>query len=200
MSFEKYFKASSYATIISAMVALFLAGGLHFGLAICFAAVVVLAWKIEGTKWQLSERIGLVVVLLSVPLFIIDWQLQKATGEPTGRFGVTALAHLIIFLAAVKLLQVKKDRDWVFLYLISFFEVLLAAGLSFSPVFLGTLTLYLLCGLCAVTAFEIQKARRSVAHTETRLLVPPDSRVFRKSARRSWRNTEAARLPFVAVS
>ena len=82
-------------------------------------------------------------------------------GEPAERLGVTALAHLIVFLSAVKLLQVKKDRDWVFLYLISFFEVLLAAGLSFSPVFLGTLTLYLLCGLSAVTAFEIQKARRS---------------------------------------
>jgi transglutaminase-like putative cysteine protease len=100
----------------------------------------------------------------------------------------------------VKLVQVKKDRDWVFLYLISFFEILLAAGLSFSPVFLGTLTLYLLCGLSAVTAFEIQKARRSVIYTETRLLVPPDSRVFKKTGQRSWRNSEAARLPLVAVA
>ena len=80
----------------------------------------------------------------------------------------------------MKLLQVKKDRDWVFLYLISFFEVLLAAGLSFSPIFLGMLALYLLAGLSAVTAFEIQKARRAVTRTETRLLVPPDSRVFRR--------------------
>src|ERR1051326_7097661 len=124
-------------------------------------------------------------VLLSIPLFYLDWHYQKELGEPVERLGVTALAHLIVFLSAVKLLQIKKDRDWVFLYLISFFEVLLAAGLSFSPVFLGTLTLYLLCGLSAVTAFEIQKARRSVRHTETRLLVPPDSRLFRKG-RRSW--------------
>src|SRR5687767_1532964 len=200
MSFEKYFKASSYATIVSAMLALFLAGGLHFGLAICFAAVAVLAWKFEDTKWQLSERTGLLVVLLSVPLFIIDWQFQKATGEPAGRFGVTALAHLIIFLAAVKLLQVKKDRDWVFLYLISFFEVLLAAGLSFSPVFLGTLTLYLLCVLSTIIAFEIQKSRRAIAPSETHLLVPPDSRIFKNSAgRRGKGNAEANRLPFVAL-
>jgi transglutaminase-like putative cysteine protease len=155
---------------------------------------------LENTKWQLPERYGLGIVLLSIPLFYIDWHYQKALGEPAERLGVTALAHLIVFLSGVKLLQVKKDRDWVFLYLISFFEVLLAAGLSFSPVFLGTLTLYLLCGLSAVTAFEIQKARRSIAYTETRLLVPPDSRVFKKSGRRSWRNTEAARLPFVAVT
>lgn len=186
--------------IAVAMLALLLAGGLSIGLALIFLLVMIGSWMLEKTKWQLPERYGLGIVLLSIPLFYLDWQVQKEFGEPTERLGVTALAHLIVFLSAVKLLQVKKDRDWVFLYLISFFEVLLAAGLSFSPVFLGTLTLYLLCGLCAVTAFEIQKARRSLAFTETRLLVPPDSRVFKKSGRRSWRTTEAARLPFVAVA
>ncbi|HEY0761199.1 MAG TPA: DUF3488 and transglutaminase-like domain-containing protein [Pyrinomonadaceae bacterium] len=200
MNFLTYFRAFSYAMIAVAMLALVLAGGLSVGLALVFVLVMIGSWMLEKTKWQLPERYGLGIVLLSIPLFYLDWQVQKEFGEPTERLGVTALAHLIVFLSAVKLLQVKKDRDWVFLYLISFFEVLLAAGLSFSPVFLGTLTLYLLCGLCAVTAFEIQKARRSLAFTETRLLVPPDSRVFKKSGRRSWRTTEAARLPFVAVA
>ncbi len=185
--------------IAVAMLALVLAGGLSPGLALVFLVVMIVSWTLENTKWQLPERYGLGIVLLSIPLFYLDWQYQKAMGEPAERLGVTALAHLIVFLSAVKLLQVKKDRDWVFLYLISFFEVLLAAGLSFSPVFLGTLTLYLLCGLCAVSAFEIQKARRSVTYTETRLLVPPDSRVFKKSGRRSLLSPEAARLPFVAV-
>src|SRR6202008_3550387 len=200
MKFTTYFRAISYAMIGVAMLALMLAGGLSYGLALLFLILIIVCWKLEDTRWQLPERVGLGIVLLSIPLFYVDWQYQKATGEPVERLGVNALAHLIVFLSAVKLLQVKKDRDWVFLYLISFFEVLLAAGLSFSPVFLGTLTLYLLCGLSAVTAFEIQKARRSLAYTETRLLVPPDSRVFKKSGRRSWRTTEAARLPFVAVA
>src|SRR6185503_2814628 len=186
--------------IAVAMLALVLAGGLSMGLALVFVIVMIGSWVLENTKWQLPERYGLGIVLLSIPLFYLDWQYQKHIGEPNERLGVTALAHLIVFLSAVKLLQVKKDRDWVFLYLISFFEVLLAAGLSFSPVFLGTLTLYLLCGLSAVTAFEIQKARRSLAPAETRLLVPPDSRVFKKSGQPSWRATEAARLPVVAVA
>jgi transglutaminase-like putative cysteine protease len=200
MNFLTYFRAFSYAMIAVAMLALVLAGGLSTGLALIFVLVMIGSWMLENTKWQLPERYGLGIVLLSIPLFYLDWQYQKHIGEPNERLGVTALAHLIVFLSAVKLLQVKKDRDWVFLYLISFFEVLLAAGLSFSPIFLGTLTLYLLCALSAVTAFEIQKARRSLAYTETRLLVPPDSRVFKKSGRRSWRTTEAARLPFVAVA
>src|SRR5689334_20261742 len=199
MNFLTYFRAFSYAMIGVAMLALVLAGGLDYTLAVVFLVVMIGSWKLEGTRWQLPERIGLGIVLLSIPLFYVDWHYQKTLGEPVERLGVTALAHLIVFLSAVKLLQTKKDRDWVFLYLISFFEMLLAAGLSFSPVFLGTLTLYLLCGLSAVTAFEIQKARRSTPYAETRLLVPPDSRVFKKSGHRSWWSTEAARLPFVAV-
>lgn len=201
MSFATYFKASSYAMIAVAMLALMLAGGLHLALGTVFAAVMVVAWNLEGTKWQLSERVGLAIVLLSIPLFLLDWKYQRSIGEAPGRLGVNALAHLIIFLSAVKLLQVKSDRDWVFLYLISFFELLLAAGLSFSPVFLGTLTLYLLCALSTVIAFEIRKAQRGVKPAETRLLVPPDSRVFRKLVgTRGKRDIEASRLPLVAAS
>lgn len=196
MKFSSYFRAFSYAMIAVAMLALVLAGGLSYGLALVFLVVMVASWFLEETKWQLPERIGLGIVLLSIPLFYLDWQYQRAIGEPIERLGVNALAHLIVFLSAVKLLQVKKDRDWVFLYLISFFEVLLAAGLSFSPVFLVTLSLYLLAALSAVTAFEIQKSRRVLPSVDTRLLVPPDSSLFRKT---STRRSEGTRLPFVAL-
>jgi transglutaminase-like putative cysteine protease len=200
MNFATYFKVSSYAMIAVATLALTLAGGLPVVLAAVFLLLLGAAWRFEGTKWQLSERTGLIVVLLAIPLFFLDWQYQKTAGELAGRVGVNALAHLIVFLAAVKLLQVKKDRDWVFLYLISFFEVLLAAGLSFSPVFLGSLTLYLLCGFSTIIAFEIQKSKRAIAVSETHLLVPPDSRIFKNAARRrSKRNPEAHRLPLVAL-
>lgn len=198
MSLETYFRVLSYAMIAAATLALTLAGGLHVGLAALFLVAMITAWKFEDTSRQLSERTGLVIVLLSIPLFILDWIYQRSIGEPEGRLGVNALAHLIIFLAAVKLLQVKKNRDWVFLYLISFFSVLLAAGLSFSPIFLGSLTLYLLFGLGTIIAFEIQKSKQAVAPAETRLLVPPDSRIFKNFSRRSKGNVETSRLPWVA--
>ena len=200
MSFKIYFRTFSYATVAVATLTLVLAGGLSVALAALLWLLMVAAWMLEDTGWQLSERTGLIVVLLSIPLFFIDWKYQQSIGEPAGRLGVNSLAHLIVFLSAVKLLQAKKDRDWVFLYLISFFEVLLAAGLSFSPVFLGTLSLYLLCGLSTIIAFEIQKSRRAIAVAETHLLVPPDSRIFRHPRRREGkRNAEANRLPFVAL-
>jgi len=200
MSLEVYFRAFSYATVAVATLTLMLAGGLSVILGALVLFFMAVAWCFEGTRWQLSERTGLVIVLLSIPLFFLDWHYQKTLGEPSARVGVNALAHLIVFLAVVKLLQVKKDRDWVFLYLISFFEVLLAAGLSISPVFLASLTCYLLCGLSTIIAFEIQKSKRAIAPSETHLLVPPDSRIFKNSARRrSKRNAETQRLPLVAL-
>ena len=199
MSIEIYFRAFSYATIAVATLALVLAGGLNTTLAVLFFAILVSAWILEGRKWQLTERMGLVAVLISVPLFLLDWKYQRTLGEPAARLGVAPLAHLIVLLAAVKLLQQKKDRDWVFLYLISFFEILLAAGLSFSPIFLISLSIYMLCGLTTIVAFEIHKAKRSLGETETRLLVAPDSGIFKHPRRYNKRSAEARRLPLVAV-
>src|SRR5437660_9196017 len=187
MSFNTYFRLTSYAMIAAAALALFIAGGVGAWLAGTFAFVMFVAWKLEDTRGQLSERIALIVILVSLPVFYLDWRLlapylqiefletgQRANAE------VAVLAHLILFLSAVKLLQRKADRDWFFLYLISFFEVLLAAGLTASPTFLATLILYLLCALSTVVAFEIQKARRKVRAAQRRLLVPADSTLLRR--------------------
>jgi len=208
MNFNTYFRLTSYATIAAAALALFVAGGVGLWLAGTFALVMIVACKLEDTTWQLSERIALIVILVSLPLFYFDWRVLAPYLQieflETGRRAnveVTVLTHLILFLSTVKLLQRKADRDWFFLYLISFFEVLLAAGLTSGPAFLATLILYLLCALSTVVAFEIQKARRKVPATQTRLLVPRDSTLFRKLPMRLWRRRylETRRLPIVSV-
>src|SRR6266851_1500672 len=207
MSFTTYFRLTSYATIAAAALALFVAGGIGGWLAAAFAVVILTGWKLEDTRWQLTERAALIVIVASLPFFYFDWRVLTPHLQieflETGRrasLEVTVLAHMILFLSAVKLLQRKADRDWFFLYLISFFEVLLAAGLTVSPAFIVTLTLYLLCALSTVVAFEIQKARRKVTPTQTRLLVPPDRSLFRKLPMRLWRRRylETRRLPLVS--
>jgi protein-glutamine gamma-glutamyltransferase len=208
MNFNTYFRLTSYATIAAAALALFVSGGVGVWLVTAFAAMMIAAWKLEGTRWQLSERVALIVILASLPIFYLDWRILTVgldlefleTGRRTN-VEVAVLAHLILFLSAVKLLQRKADRDWFFLYLISFFEVLLAAGLTASPAFFATLILYLLCALSTVVAFEIQKARKKVMATQTRLLVRPDSTLFRKLPMRLWRRRylETRRLPLVSI-
>src|ERR1041384_3277663 len=153
-------------------LALTVAGGLALPLAAGFGVLLVATWLLEQTKWQLPERIGLVVVLVSLPLFYFDWHWQTAGnwGAERAGAGIGALTHFILFLSAVKLWQRKADRDWLFLYLISFFEIMLAAGLSVSPLFIATLALYIFCALSTVVAFEIRRARRALPTQETRFV------------------------------
>src|ERR1044072_3082673 len=208
MKFSTYFRLTSYATVAAAAVALFVAGGIGSALAIVFGVLLLLAWRLEGTRWQLSERKALIAIVASLPIFYLESKFlptyldiqyletgQRANAE------VSWLAHLILFLSIIKLVQSKGDRDWFFLYLISFFEILLAAGLTASPLFLAMLVLYLLCALSTLVAVEIQKARKKVTATQTRLLVPPDSTLFRKLPMRLWRKRylETRRLPLVSV-
>ncbi len=97
-----------------------------------------------------------------VPLFYLDWKYKFVGIGSSETAIVSVLAKLILLLTAVKLFQKKGDRDWIFLYLMAFFEVLLAAGISISPLFFVSMILYLLVTLCAVITFEIRKTARSV--------------------------------------
>ena len=161
MSFNTFFKLTSYAVVICGALALLNSGGISLFVAILFAVAIIVAWRLEDTKLQISERLGLVLIVLVLPLYYLDWQYQT-TVLSREQAGAATLAHLILGLSVIKLLQTKADRDWIFIYLISFFEVLLAAGLSISPTFLATLILYLLFAASTIIGFEIRKAGRSV--------------------------------------
>src|ERR687883_1666351 len=100
MSFNTFFRVSSYAMVACGALALTASGGLSEILAAAFAVLLVIAWKLEGTRWQLSERVGLVIVLLSLPLFYLDWQFNTADAQD--KVNVAALAHLILFLSTIK--------------------------------------------------------------------------------------------------
>ncbi|MFL6337344.1 MAG: DUF3488 and DUF4129 domain-containing transglutaminase family protein [Pyrinomonadaceae bacterium] len=203
MSFESYFRACSYAMVACGVLALAVAGGVGPALALAFAAVLVLSWKLTETRWQLSERAGMVVVLLALPAFYFDWSLQREGAEEAAQqvyAGVSALVHFTLLLSSIKLLQIKSDRDWLFLYLISFFEVLLAAGLSASPTFLLSLGLYVFTALLAVVCFELRKSARVVPPSESRLLVANKPGLLRRRKEKQSKGARTLRrLPMAAA-
>lgn len=162
MSFEKFFRLVSYAAVFCGFFSLWVSGTFGILGTGLFVAVMIVAWLLEGSRWQISERLGTVLIVLALPLFYLAWrfQIMPLTGGDTWIAGL--LARMILTLAAVKLLQKKSDRDWIFLYLMSFFEVLLAAGLSISALYFGSFLAYLLVMVCAVIAFEIRKTSRAI--------------------------------------
>ncbi|HEY0047655.1 MAG TPA: transglutaminaseTgpA domain-containing protein [Pyrinomonadaceae bacterium] len=163
MNFDKFFKLISYAVGLCGLFALTVSGGVGILVSAVFIFVAILAWFIEDTRWQLSERIGIVLVFLFIPLFYLDWRYQLSGFAARETLAAGSLARLILVLAGIKLLQRKSDRDWIFLYLISFFEILLAAGLSISPLFILALAAYMLFVVCAIVTFEIKKAKSIIS-------------------------------------
>ena len=161
-NFEVFFKAISYGVAFCSLFSLYVSGGTGILIVSIFCLIAILAWFIEDSRWQISEKIAVVIIFLVIPLFYIDWKYQIIGTVGEGFVAAGSLVRLIVFLCAVKLLQKKSDRDWIFIYMISFFEVLLAAGLSISPLYLASIIIYLLFTLCAIITFEMRRTSREM--------------------------------------
>lgn len=163
MNFDKFFRLISYAAVFCGFLSLWVSGTFGIVGTGLFLAILVSGWFLEGSRWQISERLGTALIVLALPAFYFAWRyklIEPFTAAETVVAGV--LARMILSLTAIKILQKKSDRDWIFLYLMSFFEVLLAAGLSISALYLGSFLLYLLVMVCSVIAYEIRKTAREV--------------------------------------
>ncbi|MDZ4797481.1 MAG: DUF3488 and transglutaminase-like domain-containing protein [Bryobacteraceae bacterium] len=71
---------------------------------------------------------------------------------------VTATVHLICFLAVVRVLTARTNRDYLFVKLIAFLELLAATLLSASIGFFVFLTLFLIFGVATFCCSEIRRA------------------------------------------
>jgi protein-glutamine gamma-glutamyltransferase len=187
ISFNSYFKFLSYAVIFSGVFSLFVSGGVGFFAALVFLVVMIMSWFLEESRWQISERIALLLIFLAIPIFYFDWKFQF-WGGVREQLAVSALSRLILTLGAIKLLQRKADRDWIFLYIVAFFEILLAAGVTISPTYIFSLALFLLFAVLAIIAFEIKKTSQGVENQKTATKIE-----------RSMSSTTLSKLPFFAV-
>lgn len=137
MDFDKLFRILSYATVFCGFFSLWIAGAFGTIGAGMFIGAMITAWLLEGSKLQVSERMGTVLIVLAVPLYYLFWRGGIFSFESAEAVLPSVLARLILTLSAIKLLQRKSDRDWIFLYIMAFFQVLLAAGLSISALYLA---------------------------------------------------------------
>jgi len=78
---------------------------------------------------------------------------------------LTATVHLVFFLAVMKILTAKTDRDYLYTAAMAFVELLAAALLSIDINFFLFLALYLLFAIAALTSGEIRRSTRQAAAT-----------------------------------
>ncbi len=167
MRFEQNFRLVSYAAVFCGFLSLWVSGTFsHVGTAL-FIAVMIAAWFLEDSRWQISERLGTVLIVFAMPLYYLLWRYRFFDFANSEDALPGILARLILTLTAVKLLQKKGSRDWIFLYLMSFFQLLLAAGLSISVGYLLSFAAYIVVMACAVMMFEVKRTNEQVAERST---------------------------------
>jgi len=164
---EGYFRTTSYALVTTAFVAIALTGTLDgVSIALYSLSVGICFYRdSRGVKrLRMREWMWRVLSIAYVPFVFIDAAFISNR--------VLALVHMTLFVSAAKLFQNKRDRDWVFLYLIAFFQMLLAAGLTFNAIFVASLALFLFFFISTLAAFEIRRARREVSTLEEETIAP----------------------------
>jgi hypothetical protein len=164
---ESYFRTTSYALVTTAFLAIALTGSLDVTSIVLYSIVVAVCFyrDARGTqRLRLREWMWRTLSIGYVPFIFIDGALISNR--------VLALVHMTLFVSAAKLFQNKRDRDWVFLYLIAFFQMLLAAGLTFNATFVASLGAFLFFFISTLAAFEIRRAGREIVHLEDEVVSP----------------------------
>ncbi len=158
MGLETYYRITSYALIATSFTALALTGELDAVSVVVYPVVLVFCFYADArglTRLRLREWMWRALALIYIPFIFVDASLLSDR--------ILALVHMTLFLSGVKLFQNKRDRDWVFLYLIAFFQMLLAAGLTFDTTFVASLIAFIFFFISTLAAFEIRRARSEVA-------------------------------------
>ncbi|MBP1622349.1 MAG: Transglutaminase-like enzyme, putative cysteine protease, partial [Acidobacteria bacterium] len=152
MSFARYFKTASYCLIGSGFVALAATGRIDWISIILFAAVFAGSWFLDTARifkavpgWALN-----CFALAYIPFFLIDYRFLSHSF-------MIGMFHLLFFTAAVKLLTLSKDRDYILLYLISFAELLAASTLTVNIVFAASFVIFLFSGITTLILFEMRR-------------------------------------------
>src|SRR5262245_57033663 len=156
-SIEGYFKICSYLLIGTGFVTLAVTGRVDVLSIMLYVFALVLSWRSDkpGSKLQISSRTANWLALSFIPFIYFDWRFLSASY--TG-----PLIHYSLFISIFNLFKIKADRDWVFLYLIAVFEVLLAATLTIDFTFIVLFVLFILVALATLEVFEIKRSRTEV--------------------------------------
>lgn len=169
MTFARYFKTSSYFLIGSGFLAVASTGAVDLFPAIWFSCafagslfIDTVALKRRIPAWSIN-----CLVAASLAFFALDTSLVSRS------FLISSI-HLIFLLAAIKLMTLSNDRDYLLLYLMSFAELLAASVLTVNIIWgLGFLA-FLFSGILTLVLFEMRRSNAEALRiARVRPLVTP---------------------------
>src|SRR5436190_12255853 len=164
---QRYFQVSCHALMISAFAALALTGRLNTpAIIICTTALSVSVYRtVKGLPEPLSPRGAFILSCGYVVFFLFDMMVLSASFIP-------ASIHLVLFLQAAKLYQKKTDRDYLYLIVLSFLQILAASSLTIDISFVAMLFLFLVALTSTLMSFDMYRSERNQTATLERIVAP----------------------------
>src|SRR5437868_6966068 len=153
---KRYFQVSCHALMISAFLALALTGRLDSpAIAIFAIGILVSVYRtIKGLPAPLSARGAFLLSCGYIFFFLFDSAILSRSFIP-------ASIHLVLFLQLAKLYQEKTDKDYLYLIILSFLQILAASSLTIDMSFVATLFLFLVALVSTLMSFDMYRSERN---------------------------------------
>jgi transglutaminase-like putative cysteine protease len=152
---ERFFQFSLLGLVASGYLAV--AGSAYLDIptmVLTGGGILLRALLVSGlVRWNLSERTATVAAVAYAGFFPIDYFFLS-------RDFLSSTVHLVFFLAVVKILTARTNRDNLYIAVIAFLELLAAAILSINFTFFLCLALFLLFAIAALSSGEIRRSMR----------------------------------------
>jgi hypothetical protein len=156
---DRYFAFSVLGLVLSGCLALLGSGYLDpsTDVLICLALQARAMMLIGVIRFRIPPLATTAVTLAYIAFYPVDYFLLS-------RDFIAATVHLVFFLAVVKVLTAHATRDYVFLGVVGFLEILAASVLSASPTFFVFLILFLVFAVATFASSEIRRSMRKPHH------------------------------------
>jgi len=153
LSVERFFQLSVLGLVTSGYLAVAGSGYLDTPtIVLTGLGLFVRALLVTGiVRLEFSSGLVTLVTLGYIAFYPVDYFFLSHTF-------LEATIHLVFFLAVVKIVTARTNRDYLYAGAIAFLEILAAAIISASLNFLLLLGVYLLCAIAAFTSAEIRRA------------------------------------------
>jgi protein-glutamine gamma-glutamyltransferase len=161
-SIHRYFELSLFTMIGVAFIALAGTGRLDpLSLAIVLPALGFRAYLFAVDRpWSLSVKATSNLTIAYIAFYIADLFVVSRSFVPT-------LVHMVLFILVVKMFSIQRERDYIYLAVISFMMVLAAAILTVDSFFLGAFLLFMLLSICTFISMEMRRSLREINSLRT---------------------------------
>ncbi len=164
---ERLFQTSLFLLVVTGFATLASTGKIDLVSIIFVLTALVLRalLLLRDRPFVIPRRVTSWLAAVYVPLFFADFFLFS------GRDWVAPAVHLVLFLMCVTLFNVERDRDYLFLAVLSFLMVLSAAILTVDSAFLAAFALFMVLAVFCFMAMEMRRSSLSAPNFEA-LIIP----------------------------